>query len=154
MLESALAAPLQPFDFVDFYPTITDKLTRLSFGLIMNHPFLDGNKRIGAYALTVGLKLNWILFSLCCFTAMSFCLNVNFIWKAPPMALERCRWMDSMESIHHCYCSLAQWEGCTTECIFYRGLFCLKLIFKGIHPISRFWGIFQRKSLINKHLCQ
>ena len=32
MLESALAAPLQTFDSADLYPTITDKLTRLSFG--------------------------------------------------------------------------------------------------------------------------
>lgn len=29
----------------------------------MNHPFLDENKRIGAYVLTVGLKLNGIPFS-------------------------------------------------------------------------------------------
>lgn len=107
-------SPLQTFDSVDLYPTIADKLTRLSFGLVMNHPFLDGNKRIGAYVLTVGLKLNGIPFSSCSFTAASFCLNVNFIWKAPPMALERRRWMDSSKSIHHCYCSLVQWEGCTT----------------------------------------
>lgn len=63
MLESALAAPLQTFDSVDLYPTIADKLTRLSFGLVRNHPFLDGNKRIGAYVLTVGLRLNGIPFS-------------------------------------------------------------------------------------------
>lgn len=63
MLESALATPLQTFDSVDLYPTIADKLTRLSFGLVRNHPFLDGNKRIGAYVLTVGLKLNGIPFS-------------------------------------------------------------------------------------------
>ena len=63
MLESALATPLQTFDSVDLYPTIVDKFARLSFGLVMNHPFLDGNKRIGAYALTVGLKLNGIPFS-------------------------------------------------------------------------------------------
>lgn len=79
MLESALAAPLQTFDSVDLYPTITNKLTRLSFGSVMNHPFLDGNKRIGAYVLTVGLKLNVIPFSLCSFTAASFCLNLIFI---------------------------------------------------------------------------
>ncbi len=60
MLKSALAAPLQTFDSVNLYPTIADKLTRLSFRLVMNHPFLDGNKRIGAYVLTVGLKLNGI----------------------------------------------------------------------------------------------
>lgn len=63
MLESALATPLQTFDSVDLYPTIVDKFVRLSFGLVMNHPFLDGNKRIGAYALTIGLKLNGIPFS-------------------------------------------------------------------------------------------
>lgn len=63
MLESALATPLQTFDSADLYPTIVDKLVRLSFGLVMNRPFLDGNKRIGAYALTVGLKLNGIPFS-------------------------------------------------------------------------------------------
>lgn len=63
MLESALAAPLQTFNSIDLYPTIADKLTRLSFGLVMNHPFLDENKRIGAYVLTVGLKLNGIPFS-------------------------------------------------------------------------------------------
>lgn len=63
MLESALATPLQTFDSVDLYPTIVDKLVRLSFELVMNHPFLDGNKRIGAFALTVGLKLNGIPFS-------------------------------------------------------------------------------------------
>ena len=63
MLESALATPLLAFDFNDLYPTIIDKLARLSFGLVMNHPFLDGNKRIGAYTLVVGLKINKIPFS-------------------------------------------------------------------------------------------
>lgn len=55
MLESALISPLQTFDAIDIHPTIVDKLVRLSFGLVMNHPFLDGNKQIGAYALSVGL---------------------------------------------------------------------------------------------------
>ena len=63
MLELALATPLLAFDFNDLYPTIIDKLARLSFGLVMNHPFLDGNKRIGAYTLIVGLKINKIPFS-------------------------------------------------------------------------------------------
>lgn len=63
MLESALKSPLQTFDADDLCPTIVDKLARLSFGLVMNHPFLDGNKRIGAFTLTVGFKLNQISFS-------------------------------------------------------------------------------------------
>ena len=46
LLESALAAPYQSFAGTEFYPGIVDKAVRLGFGLIKNHPFLDGNKRI------------------------------------------------------------------------------------------------------------
>ncbi|MDD7081361.1 MAG: Fic family protein [bacterium] len=59
--------------------TAIKKRYLISFELVMNHPFLDGNKRIGAYVLTVGLKLNGIPFSLCSFTVASFSSNVNFI---------------------------------------------------------------------------
>lgn len=64
MLESALATPLQTFDSKDLYPNIVDKFSRLSFGLVMDHPFYDGNKRIGLYALTIGLKYNEICLQL------------------------------------------------------------------------------------------
>ena len=60
MLDSALSAPFQGFAGVDFYPTVTSKAVRLSYGLIMNHPFIDGNKRIGALALLTMLDLNHI----------------------------------------------------------------------------------------------
>ncbi len=58
MLESALNTPLQTFDSVDLYPTSIDKISRLSYGLAMDHPFYDGNKRIAAKVLDVGLKAN------------------------------------------------------------------------------------------------
>lgn len=58
MLDSALNTPLQTFDGCDLYPTIIEKITRLSFGLIMDHPFFDGNKRISAKILDVGLSAN------------------------------------------------------------------------------------------------
>ncbi len=61
MLESALNAPLQTFDSSDLYPTTVDKITRLSYGLAMDHPFYDGNKRIAAKILDVGLKANGIV---------------------------------------------------------------------------------------------
>lgn len=51
MLESAINTPLQTFDSSDLYPTAVDKIARLSFGLAMDHPFYDGNKRIAAKAL-------------------------------------------------------------------------------------------------------
>ncbi len=61
MLESAINTPLQTFDSSDLYPTIVDKIARLSFGLAMDHPFYDGNKRIAAKVLDVGLKANGII---------------------------------------------------------------------------------------------
>lgn len=60
MLESALAAPYQSFAGIEFYPEIVDKAVRLGFGLIKNHPFIDGNKRIGTHAMLVLLELNGI----------------------------------------------------------------------------------------------
>ncbi|WP_278972218.1 type II toxin-antitoxin system death-on-curing family toxin [Mobiluncus mulieris] len=60
LLESAIATPLQGFSGADLYPTIIDKATQLAFGLIRNHPFIDGNKRIGTHAMLVLLYLNEI----------------------------------------------------------------------------------------------
>lgn len=57
-LESALAQPKATFDSVDLYPTITDKAATLAVGLAMNHPFVDGNKRIPHAAMAVFLDLN------------------------------------------------------------------------------------------------
>ena len=37
------------------------KAARLGYGLVQNHPFLGGNKRIGAHAMFVFLALNGIL---------------------------------------------------------------------------------------------
>lgn len=57
-LESALAQPRATFDDVDLYPTLVEKAAALGFSLIRNHPFVDGNKRIGHAALEVFLVLN------------------------------------------------------------------------------------------------
>ena len=58
LLDSALNIPYQSFGDFDFYPTIIEKAVRLCFGLVKNHPFNDGNKRIGALSLIVTLELN------------------------------------------------------------------------------------------------
>ena len=60
MLESAVNAPLQTFDGSDLYPSDIEKIARLSYGLAMDHPFLDGNKRIAAASLDLGLSANGI----------------------------------------------------------------------------------------------
>ena len=60
MLESALSAPFQEYGSFSPYPTIQQKSARLAYGLIMNHPFVDGNKRIGAHAMLTLLLLNGV----------------------------------------------------------------------------------------------
>jgi death-on-curing protein len=52
-LESALAQPRMTFGGEDLYPTIVEKASALGFSLVMNHPFMDGNKRIGHAAMEV-----------------------------------------------------------------------------------------------------
>ncbi len=42
----------------DLYPDLAAKATALAFSLIQNHPFVDGNKRIGHAAMEVFLVLN------------------------------------------------------------------------------------------------
>lgn len=53
-----LSVPFQSFGGEELYPTIPRKAARLCYGLIKNHVFLDGNKRIGIYAMLVFLELN------------------------------------------------------------------------------------------------
>jgi len=57
-LESAIAQPRMTFGGEELYPTIVEKALALGFSLIKNHPFIDGNKRIGHAAMEVVLVLN------------------------------------------------------------------------------------------------
>ena len=60
LLESALNVPFQTFDGTDLYPSLEQKAARLCHSLIANHPFADGNKRIGILAMLVYLELNGV----------------------------------------------------------------------------------------------
>ena len=60
MLESAMNAPFQSFAGEEVYPSLQPKAARLCFGLVKNHPFIDGNKRTGTHAMLVFLALNGI----------------------------------------------------------------------------------------------
>lgn len=63
LLQSALLSPMQTYSSVELFPSLIDKAVRLACGLTQNHPFIDGNKRIGAHAMLVTLKLNGISLS-------------------------------------------------------------------------------------------
>jgi len=58
LLESALSSPFQTFGCEQLYPTLIEKAAMLGYGLICNHPFVDGNKRIGMLAMLTFLKIN------------------------------------------------------------------------------------------------
>lgn len=60
LLESSLAAPFQSFEGIDAFPSLQQKAARLAYGLVKNHPFIDGNKRIGAHAMLTFLMLNGV----------------------------------------------------------------------------------------------
>jgi death-on-curing protein len=57
-LESAINQPRVTFNRTDLYPDIIAKAAALCFFLVMDHPFVDGNKRIGHAAMETFLILN------------------------------------------------------------------------------------------------
>jgi len=57
-LESAVAQPEASFGGEDLYPDLASKAAALGHSLIQNHPFIDGNKRVGHAAMEVFLLLN------------------------------------------------------------------------------------------------
>jgi death on curing protein len=57
-LESAAAQPQATFGGAELYPSLVEKAAAISFSLIQNHPFIDGNKRIGHAAVELFLILN------------------------------------------------------------------------------------------------
>ena len=57
-LESAVAQPEASFGGQDLYPDLASKAAALGHSLIQNHPFVDGNKRVGHGAMEVFLLLN------------------------------------------------------------------------------------------------
>jgi death-on-curing protein len=57
-LESALAQPRMTFGGQDLYPSLAEKAAAMGHSLVCNHPFVDGNKRVGHLAMETFLVLN------------------------------------------------------------------------------------------------
>ena len=57
-LESAVNQPHASFGGEALYPSLVEQAAALAFSLVKNHPFIDGNKRIGHAAMEVFLLLN------------------------------------------------------------------------------------------------
>jgi len=63
LLDMSVNSPFQTFGGNDLYPTLIDKAAHFVYSLIKNHPFIDGNKRIGVTAMIAFLKSNNLDFS-------------------------------------------------------------------------------------------
>jgi death on curing protein len=59
-LESAIARPFQTFGSEELYPTIFEKAAAIGESIIMNHPFVDGNKRTGYVLMELLLRMEGI----------------------------------------------------------------------------------------------
>lgn len=57
-IESAVVAPQTVYFGQELYPTITAKAAIICFEIITQHPFIDGNKRIGHAAMAYFLRMN------------------------------------------------------------------------------------------------
>lgn len=51
LLESAIARPFQTFGGEDLYPSPVEKAAAIAESIVLNHPYLDGNKRTGFLAM-------------------------------------------------------------------------------------------------------
>jgi death-on-curing protein len=58
LLQSAVAMPHASFGGEVLHPTLFDQAAAYLFHLVQNHPFMDGNKRIGAASAIVFLAMN------------------------------------------------------------------------------------------------
>lgn len=61
-LESILQSVVQTFDKKDLYPSIEEKAANLLYLIIKDHPFTDGNKRIGSFMFVRFLDINNMLY--------------------------------------------------------------------------------------------
>ena len=60
LLESAVYSANQVFGEEETYPTVEQRAARLAYAITQNHPFVDGNKRIGMLVMLMTLRLNHV----------------------------------------------------------------------------------------------
>lgn len=77
LLESAIARPFQTFGGEDLYPSAYEKAAALAESLIINHPFVDGNKRTGMLAMAAFLLENNISLNVASDVLYKFIISVS-----------------------------------------------------------------------------
>ena len=75
LIESAVNAPFQTFGGKFLYPAVDERAARLFYGLVKNHGFIDGNKRVALHATELYLMLHG--FKLNCSQAERVAVTMN-----------------------------------------------------------------------------
>jgi death-on-curing protein len=76
-LESALARPFQTFAGTELYPTIFEKAAAIGESIIMNHPFIDGNKRTGYLLMEALLRYGGFKITVNDVKLYDFVINIS-----------------------------------------------------------------------------
>jgi len=77
LMHSALERPRATFGGEDLYPTILLKAAALMHSLVMNHCFLDGNKRTAWQVTKRFLNINGLELTYTQQEVIDFCLSVD-----------------------------------------------------------------------------
>ena len=76
-LESAIVRPFQTFGGEDLYPTVFEKAAAIGESIIMNHPFIDGNKRTGYVLMETILRIEGLCINASDEDLYSFVIKVS-----------------------------------------------------------------------------
>jgi death-on-curing protein len=76
-LESAINRPFQTFGEEDLYPTAFEKAAAIGESIIMNHPFVDGNKRTGYILLQTILNYSGYILTANKNSRYSFVIDIS-----------------------------------------------------------------------------
>ncbi|WP_438963131.1 type II toxin-antitoxin system death-on-curing family toxin [Nonlabens sp.] len=76
LLEAAMARPFSTFDGIDLYPTSVEKAAAILESILLNHPFVDGNKRTGYVLMELILRLDGLMVVLDLETQYTFTIQV------------------------------------------------------------------------------
>ena len=77
LLESAIARPYQTFGGEELYFSVFEKAAAIAESIIINHPFIDGNKRTGLLAMLVILNREGFVLTATNEAVYSFVISIS-----------------------------------------------------------------------------
>ncbi|RYD81801.1 MAG: type II toxin-antitoxin system death-on-curing family toxin [Sphingobacteriales bacterium] len=77
LLDSAIARPYQTFGGENVYSTVFEQAAAFAESLIINHPFVDGNKRTGFLVMFALLRINNIILTAAEDSAYDLAINIS-----------------------------------------------------------------------------